>query len=151
MMDWRNNLQISACQTYTSDISVPPYPFPYGFPTRSSSPSTVLMLSWLTLTMPNPILLLLYSSSCSHHVLRSRHGTPQRSSATNRMRYCEDTRPGQQLEAAQQQHADLCNFLLRLSCPCRQSKFRGLSTFLPGLVTGLVVSAQLPSLADIVM
>eukprot|EP00983_Pelagomonas_calceolata_P122460 1160911-Pelagomonas_calceolata.AAC.14 len=64
--------------------------------------------------------------------LRSRHGTPQRSSVANHMRkpqqlnanqrhvhlievkYCEDTRPGQQLEAAQQQHTDLgklCNEL----------------------------------------
>eukprot|EP00983_Pelagomonas_calceolata_P071968 1151467-Pelagomonas_calceolata.AAC.2 len=63
------------------------------------------------------------SSSPSHHVLRSRHGNSQRSSVANRVRqphqlnanqqhvhlvkikYCEDTRPGQQLEAAQWQHA----------------------------------------------
>eukprot|EP00983_Pelagomonas_calceolata_P080735 1155282-Pelagomonas_calceolata.AAC.1 len=59
------------------------------------------------------------------HVLRSRHGTSQRSSVANRVRqprqlnatqwhvhlieikYCDDKRPGQQLEAAQRQHADL--------------------------------------------
>eukprot|EP00983_Pelagomonas_calceolata_P072719 1151837-Pelagomonas_calceolata.AAC.5 len=69
------------------------------------------------------------SSPCSHHVLRSRHGTPQRSGIANHVRqphqlnanqqhvhlieikYCEDVRPGQQLEAAQIQHADQCKNL----------------------------------------
>eukprot|EP00983_Pelagomonas_calceolata_P114856 1160135-Pelagomonas_calceolata.AAC.9 len=65
-------------------------------------------------------------SSCSHHVFRRRHGTSQKTSVANHVRqphqlidnqrhvhlieisYCEDTKPGQQLEAAQRQHADLC-------------------------------------------
>eukprot|EP00983_Pelagomonas_calceolata_P087578 1156986-Pelagomonas_calceolata.AAC.1 len=64
------------------------------------------------------------SSCCSHHMSCSRHGTSQRTSVANCVRqphqlcanqqhvhlieikYCEDTRPEQQLQASQ--HADLC-------------------------------------------
>eukprot|EP00983_Pelagomonas_calceolata_P117588 1160429-Pelagomonas_calceolata.AAC.3 len=71
------------------------------------------------------------SPPCSHHILCSRHGTPQSSSfkLANRVRqphqlnakqwhvhlieikHCEGTRPGQRLEAAQRQHADLCKLI----------------------------------------
>eukprot|EP00983_Pelagomonas_calceolata_P042859 1138679-Pelagomonas_calceolata.AAC.2 len=66
-------------------------------------------------------------TSCSHRrALRSRHNLTLRTTTANRVRqpqqlsvnqrhvhlieikYCEDTRPGQQLEAAKQQHADPC-------------------------------------------
>eukprot|EP00983_Pelagomonas_calceolata_P012945 413560-Pelagomonas_calceolata.AAC.1 len=66
------------------------------------------------------------SSTRSHHALRSRHNPTQRTTRANHVRqprqlhvnqwhvhlieikYCEYTRPGQQLEAAQWQHTDLC-------------------------------------------
>eukprot|EP00983_Pelagomonas_calceolata_P133904 1162011-Pelagomonas_calceolata.AAC.4 len=67
------------------------------------------------------------STSCSHHhVLHSRHNPTLRTSTANRVRqphqlsanqrhihliefrYCEDTRPGQELETAQRQHAEIC-------------------------------------------
>eukprot|EP00983_Pelagomonas_calceolata_P047466 1140655-Pelagomonas_calceolata.AAC.1 len=69
------------------------------------------------------------SSSCSHYALRSRNSPTQRTGVTNRVRqprqlnanqrhvhlieikYCIDNRPGQQLEAAQQQHADLSKLI----------------------------------------
>eukprot|EP00983_Pelagomonas_calceolata_P062413 1147305-Pelagomonas_calceolata.AAC.2 len=62
----------------------------------------------------------------SNHVLCSRNSTSHRTSTATRIiqphhlnanqwhvqlidiKYCENTRPGQQLEAAQRQHADLC-------------------------------------------
>eukprot|EP00983_Pelagomonas_calceolata_P066030 1148838-Pelagomonas_calceolata.AAC.1 len=61
--------------------------------------------------------------------LGHKHGTSQRNNVANRVRqpyqlnanqrhvhlieikYCEDTRPGQQLEAAQRQHADICKII----------------------------------------
>eukprot|EP00983_Pelagomonas_calceolata_P108147 1159422-Pelagomonas_calceolata.AAC.4 len=69
------------------------------------------------------------STFCSHYALRSRHDPTQRTTQANRVRqphqlhlnqrhmhmieikYCEDTRPGQQLEAAQRHHADLCKLI----------------------------------------
>eukprot|EP00983_Pelagomonas_calceolata_P132939 1161918-Pelagomonas_calceolata.AAC.1 len=67
------------------------------------------------------------STVCSaHHALRNRHSTTQKTSTTSCVRqphqsnacqrhmhlieikYCEDTRPQHQLDAALQQHADLC-------------------------------------------
>eukprot|EP00983_Pelagomonas_calceolata_P084139 1156301-Pelagomonas_calceolata.AAC.4 len=69
------------------------------------------------------------SSSSSHYTLCSRNSLTQRTSVTNRVRqphqldanqghmhlieikYCEYTRPGQQLEAAQRQRTDLCKLI----------------------------------------
>eukprot|EP00983_Pelagomonas_calceolata_P079672 1154788-Pelagomonas_calceolata.AAC.5 len=69
------------------------------------------------------------SPSCSHHAVRNRHSTTQRTSTTSRVRqphqlnachhhvhlieikYCEDTRPQHQLDAALQQHANLCKHI----------------------------------------
>eukprot|EP00983_Pelagomonas_calceolata_P023711 746521-Pelagomonas_calceolata.AAC.1 len=72
------------------------------------------------------------SSSCSHHVLRSRHGNTQRADIASQVRqchqlhasqrhvyrgdlieikYCEETRPRHQLDTAKQQHADLCKLI----------------------------------------
>eukprot|EP00983_Pelagomonas_calceolata_P021265 666332-Pelagomonas_calceolata.AAC.1 len=71
--------------------------------------------AWRCLTSP-PILITPYqakttssspSSSSSHYALGSRHPT-QRISGANH--YCKDTRPGHQLEAAQQ-HTDLCKLI----------------------------------------
>eukprot|EP00983_Pelagomonas_calceolata_P026696 837504-Pelagomonas_calceolata.AAC.1 len=69
------------------------------------------------------------TSSCSHHALRSRHSTTKRTDTANRVRqphqlhanqchvhlieikYCEETRPQHQLDAAKQQDADLCKYI----------------------------------------
>ena len=81
--------------------------------------------------MQTPILLLLppssSSSSPSRYMLRSRHQMIQGSSIVSRVKqphllnvnnryvhlikYCEDTRPENQLEAAKQQHARLCELI----------------------------------------
>eukprot|EP00983_Pelagomonas_calceolata_P048928 1141278-Pelagomonas_calceolata.AAC.4 len=50
--------------------------------------------------MPNSLLLLVPPAPTMCHAAGTAPHTE--------IKYCEDTRPGQQLEAAQQQHADLC-------------------------------------------
>eukprot|EP00983_Pelagomonas_calceolata_P026475 831317-Pelagomonas_calceolata.AAC.1 len=97
---------------HASNRIIPPYLFSRKFSKRPR----------LTLSRPDAVPITPYqakptssspSSPSSHHVLRSRHGTPQRSCMANRVRqphqlyanqgrvhlieikYCEDTRPGQ--------------------------------------------------------
>eukprot|EP00983_Pelagomonas_calceolata_P043006 1138731-Pelagomonas_calceolata.AAC.5 len=116
----------------------PPYLFPRNFSKRyrltPSRPDAILITPVLAKLTPESFFFLFFfflssSSASSHHVLRSRHGNSLRTSVTNRVRqphqlnaiqrhvhlteikYCEDTRPGQQLEAAQRQHADFCKLI----------------------------------------
>eukprot|EP00983_Pelagomonas_calceolata_P021937 688660-Pelagomonas_calceolata.AAC.1 len=121
----QHNLQVPA---RASNIIIPPYLFPRKFPKESrltsSRPDAILI-------SPNQAKSTSFSpsSSCSQYALRSRHSSTQSSSGANHVRqphqlnvnqrhvhfieikYCEDTSPGQQLEAAQQQHADLCKLI----------------------------------------
>eukprot|EP00983_Pelagomonas_calceolata_P051026 1142228-Pelagomonas_calceolata.AAC.1 len=90
----------------------------------SSRPDAILITSHNAQATSNTV-----TSSCSHHALRSRHNTTQRTGTANRVRqphklhenqshvhlveikYCEDTGPQHQLDAAKQQHADLCKYI----------------------------------------
>eukprot|EP00983_Pelagomonas_calceolata_P084804 1156435-Pelagomonas_calceolata.AAC.1 len=119
----QHNLQIPA---HASNRIIPPYLFPRNFLQRSR----------LTSSRPDAILVTPYqakptsSTSCSHyHKLRSRHNPTQRITTAKRVKqphklnvkqrhvhsieikYCKDTRPGQQLEAPHWQHADLCRLM----------------------------------------
>eukprot|EP00983_Pelagomonas_calceolata_P005907 195492-Pelagomonas_calceolata.AAC.1 len=126
----QHNLQIPA---HASKRIIPPNLFPHNFPKRSrltsSRPDARLITPYqakTTSSSPSS-----RSSSCSHHhALRSRHRNTQRTITANRVRqphqlhknqqhvhlieikYCEDTRPGQQLKAAQRQHTHLCKPLV---------------------------------------
>eukprot|EP00983_Pelagomonas_calceolata_P046217 1140064-Pelagomonas_calceolata.AAC.2 len=119
----QHNLQIPA---HASNSIVSPYLFPRNFVTDLDSPPAVLY---------NAILITPYkakptsaspSTSCLyHHALRSRRNPTLRATTANHVRQphqlnvnqrhvhlieiksCEETRPGHQLETAQQQHADL--------------------------------------------
>eukprot|EP00983_Pelagomonas_calceolata_P075310 1152954-Pelagomonas_calceolata.AAC.3 len=64
----------------------------------------VLMLDWLLLIKPNPFLPLLPPPA---HTMRYAVDTTQHRGPV----YCEDTRPGQQWEAARKQHANLSNII----------------------------------------
>eukprot|EP00983_Pelagomonas_calceolata_P133229 1161946-Pelagomonas_calceolata.AAC.1 len=118
----QHNLQILA---QASNRILPPYLLSSNFHKMSRLISS--LLDALLITFYYAISTSSSSSSpSSHHVLRSRHGTQQRSNIAARIRqpnqlsanqqhihlveikYCEDARPGQQLEALQRQHADLC-------------------------------------------
>eukprot|EP00983_Pelagomonas_calceolata_P130184 1161667-Pelagomonas_calceolata.AAC.1 len=121
----QHNLQIPA---HASNRTTSSYLFPRKFPKKSS----------LTSSHPDTVLITTYhakptSSSLSSSSSLCRHDTSQKTSAVTRVRqpaldsraphqlsanqrhvhlieikYFEDTRPGQQLEAAQWQHTELC-------------------------------------------
>eukprot|EP00983_Pelagomonas_calceolata_P091953 1157613-Pelagomonas_calceolata.AAC.2 len=119
----QHNLKIPA---HVSNRIITPYLFPHTFPKKSrltfSRPDGILVTPYnAKLTPPSS------SSSSSHHVLCSRLSTPHRPNTTTCVRQphqlsvnqqhvhfklieikcCKDSRPGQQLEKAQRQHADL--------------------------------------------
>eukprot|EP00983_Pelagomonas_calceolata_P081461 1155586-Pelagomonas_calceolata.AAC.1 len=125
----QHNLQIPA---YASNRIIPLYLFPRKFykifRLTSSRPDAIINTSYKAKPIPSSP-----SSTRSHHVLRSRHNPKQRTTRANHVRqphqlhvnqqhvhlieikYCEDTRPERQLEAAQRQHADI-------QCSCRVCK-----------------------------
>eukprot|EP00983_Pelagomonas_calceolata_P027372 860004-Pelagomonas_calceolata.AAC.1 len=124
----QHNLKFSAD---ASNITIPPYLFPCRFPRDLDSPPAILMLSWLPITMPNSILLLLspahtmcYAADTGPHrgppqliachiSVRQPHQliAYQRHVHLIELKNYGDASTGQQLEVAQQQHADLCEFL----------------------------------------
>eukprot|EP00983_Pelagomonas_calceolata_P042220 1138393-Pelagomonas_calceolata.AAC.3 len=113
---------------YASNRTLPSYLFHCYLSMRdrstSSQPDAILITPHNAQPTPNNV-----SSSCSHHAPRSRHCTTQRSGTANHVRqphqlhakqrhvhlieikYCEDTRPQHQLDAAKQQHADLSRLI----------------------------------------
>eukprot|EP00983_Pelagomonas_calceolata_P133088 1161931-Pelagomonas_calceolata.AAC.1 len=119
-------LQIPA---HASNRIIPPYLFPRNISERSrltsSRPEAILITPYRAKPTPSSP----FTSCSHHHASRSRHNPSLRTTTANRMRqphklnvnqrhvhlikieYCEDTRPGQQLEAAQRQHADLCKLM----------------------------------------
>eukprot|EP00983_Pelagomonas_calceolata_P077064 1153700-Pelagomonas_calceolata.AAC.1 len=108
-MAWHNRLVAARA----SNRIMPPYLFQHNCSRRSrltsSRPGAMLITSYQakpTSSFP--------SSSCSHYPLRSRTVTRCKPAVVhfNEIKQYEDTRPGQQLEAAQRQHADLCKFII---------------------------------------
>eukprot|EP00983_Pelagomonas_calceolata_P050342 1141936-Pelagomonas_calceolata.AAC.1 len=126
----QHNLQFAA---YACNRIIPPYLFPRNFLKRSklksNRPDAILITPYQAKPTPSSSFSSSPSSSCSHYVLRSRNSPTQRICVTIHVRqprqlnvnqrhvhlieikYCEDTRPGQQLEVAQRQHADLCELI----------------------------------------
>eukprot|EP00983_Pelagomonas_calceolata_P131039 1161738-Pelagomonas_calceolata.AAC.6 len=108
----QHNLQIPA---HASNRIVTPYLFPRNFPNTgrsrltSSRPDATLITPYQAKTISSSP-----SSFCSHHALRRRHNPTQRTTTANRVRQPHQLSviyrhgPGQQLEAAQRQHAELC-------------------------------------------
>eukprot|EP00983_Pelagomonas_calceolata_P118300 1160493-Pelagomonas_calceolata.AAC.9 len=115
----QHNLQFFA---HALNRTLPPYLFPQSFPKRSrlTSGRPVAILTTPHHAKPTSS----SSSSSSRIVLRSRPGTSQRTTATHieqphqinahqrhvhliKIKYYQETRHGQQLEAAKRQHADL--------------------------------------------
>ena len=118
----QHNLQLP---THASNRTLPAYFFPRNLPERkrlnSSRPDAVLITPFNAKHTSNGV-----SPTHSHHALRS---SSRRTTRTSRMRqphelhanerhmhlieikFCEDTRPEHQLNAAKQQHADLCKLI----------------------------------------
>eukprot|EP00983_Pelagomonas_calceolata_P046257 1140075-Pelagomonas_calceolata.AAC.3 len=118
MINWRS--------TTSESLHCPESPLLHIYCSQSSCPDSILVTPYHATLTPSSSSFSSSSSSSSHHVLRSRHGYSQRTSIANCVRQlhqlnanqqyvhlieiklCEDTRPGQQLEPPQWQHADLC-------------------------------------------
>eukprot|EP00983_Pelagomonas_calceolata_P021986 690676-Pelagomonas_calceolata.AAC.1 len=118
----QHNLQIPA---HASNSIITPYLFPRNFSKRarlaSSRPDAILITPYKAKPTPSSP----STSFSHHHSLCSRHNPTLRTTTANHVRqphqlnvnqrhvylieikYCEDTRPGQQLKAAQRQHTDL--------------------------------------------
>eukprot|EP00983_Pelagomonas_calceolata_P082482 1155944-Pelagomonas_calceolata.AAC.2 len=122
MIGWRSTTSKSLLMHLTELYPLSPRNFPERFRLTPSRPDAILITPYQAKpTSSSP------SSSRSHYALCSKRNATQRTSVANHVRqphqlnanrqhvhlieikYCEDTRPGQQLEAAQRQHANLCN------------------------------------------
>jgi hypothetical protein len=118
----QHNLQLP---THASNRTIPAYFFPCNLQERkrlnSSRPDAILITPYKAKPISDSV-----SPICSHHALRrSTRGTsraackrqPHELHANERhvhlieIKFCEDTRPEHQLNAAKQQHADLCKLI----------------------------------------